>query len=36
MVKKHKVLLAFVAGWLVSMIFSPKMLGGFFGRKRSA
>ena len=34
MVKRHKVLLAFVAGWLVSMLISPRMLGGVFGRNR--
>lgn len=34
--KKHKVLLAFVAGWLVSVVISPRMLGGFFGRGRKS
>jgi hypothetical protein len=31
--KRHKVLVAFVAGWLVSLILSPRMIGGYFGRK---
>jgi len=34
MMKRHKALMAFIAGWLVGgLLLSPKVIGGFFGKR---